>query len=376
MTAHAVVRIPGDGIGPSVTAAAAAVMDAAGVEIAWDVRPAGSAVADATGEALPADTVEAIRSHGVALKGPTSTGTAGGRAVSVRLRAALGLQLGIRPCRSWAGVAASAPGLDILILRMTGEDLYAGWEFEAADPAAVDLRAALRGMGHAVPPDTAFSLKPMSTAAMQRFAAAAVEYAHAADRQRITIVHKATVMRATDARFVEIVREAAARFGDLAVEDQLIDTACLKLVRHPERFDTIIAPVMYGDILADLVAGLSGGIGLAPGANLGPGVAVFEAVHGTAPALAGSDHANPLAAILSGAMLLRYLGEADAADRVEAAVGRVLADGRIRTYDQAGWTRDDPRAATTAAMTEAVIEALATDRQAGGSQRPVPLAVG
>lgn len=364
-TRHAVVRIPGDGIGPSVIDAAAAVIEAVGVHIDWDIRLAGAGVAESTGEALPDDVIDAIRERGVALKGPTGTAIGGGRAVSVRLRAALELQLGVRPCRSWPGVAGSTPELDIMILRMTGEDLYAGLEFDALDSEAADLRAALAAKGHVVPPDTAFSLKPMSAGAIARFANAAVEYARAAGRRRITIVHKATVMRATDARFLEIVRAEATRHGDLAIEDRLVDTACLELVRHPERFDTLIAPVMYGDILADLVAGLSGGLGLVPGANLGRGAAVFEPVHGTGPRLIGSDRADPLAAILTGAMLVRHLGEVDAADRIEAAVGRVLSDARIRTYDLAGWSRDDPRAATTASMTEAVIHALPMGQTTG-----------
>ena len=357
-----VTLIPGDGIGPDVMGAAKAVIDATGVAIAWDVREAGATASSNGLGSMPDEAVASIRSTGVALKGPTATATSGERPVSVRLRAALGLQLGVRPVRSWPGVAAvtspDAAGMDVLLLRMLGEDLYAGLELEPDDPAAEQLRQALAARGQAVAPDTAFSLKTMSAGAIEQFARAALAHASARGRRRLTIVHKATVMRTTDGRFRSIVREVADEVGGFDVEDRLVDTVCLELIRHPERFDTLLAPVMYGDILSDVIAGLGGGLGLAPGANLGPAAAVFEPVHGTAPRLAGQDRADPIAAILTGAMLLRHVDEGAAADGVEAAVGRALAEGRVRTYDLAGGRRDDPEAAGTAAMTEAVIAAL------------------
>ncbi len=325
--------------------------------IAWDVHAAG---AGAGGDGLSADVLDSVRSTRVALKGPTASTTGGPRPVSVRLRKALDLPLGVRPARTWRGVDDMITKLDISVLRMTDEDLYEGLELEPDDPAAAGLRHALAARGREVSTDTAFSLKPMSTHAIERFAHSAVAYARAAGRRRLTIVHKATVMRATDGRFLSIVRDVATESGDFDVDDRLVDTTCLDLVRHSDRFDVLLTPVMYGDIVSDLVAGLSGGLGLAPGANLGPDAAVFEPVHGTAPTLVGLDRANPLAAILTGAMLLRHLGESVAAGRVEAAVGLVLAAGEVRTYDLAGWARDDPRAATTSAMTEAVITALST----------------
>jgi isocitrate dehydrogenase (NAD+) len=354
-----VTLIPGDGIGPSVMDAARRVIEASGATIDWDVRQAGQAAAAISGSSLPEDAIESIRSSGVALKGPTATATAGERAVSVRLRAALDLTIGVRPVRSLPG-ADARPGLDVLLIRMLAEDLYAGLELEPDDPAAAGLREDLQARGVAMPEDTAFSLKTMSTRAVERFARASLAYARSAGRTRITIVHKATVMRATDGRFRSIVRGVADELGDFELDERLIDTACLDLIRHPSSFDVLLAPVMYGDILSDVLAGLAGGLGLMPGANLGADAAVFEPVHGTGPRLTGTDRANPIAAILTGAMLLRHLGEGDAADRVETAVWAVLTEGRVRTYDLLGDTPADRRPATTTEMTEAIIAALPT----------------
>lgn len=363
-TPRIVTLIPGDGIGPEVIGAARAVIDATRAPIEWDVQDAGAGAAERRGASLHADVVESIRSSTVALKGPTGTSTTGERPVSVRLRAELHLQLGVRPIRTWTGsnrlAHPGAPrGLDVMLLRMLGEDLYAGLELDPLDLAAVDLRRTFAARGRRLPKDTAFSLKPMSERAIERFARAALAHARLHGRRKITIVHKATVMRETDGRFLSIVRDAAARMPGFDVDDRLIDTVCLELVRHPERFDVLLAPVMYGDILSDLLAGLAGGLGIAPGANLGPDIAVFEPVHGTAPGLAGLDRADPLAAILTGVMLLRHVDLHAAANRVESAVESVLADGPL-TYDLAGLPRLHPDAATTATVTQAVIDRLPT----------------
>ena len=274
-TPHVVTLIPGDGIGPEVIGAARQVIDATGAPVRWDVRDAGVAAADRMGSSLPDDVIDSIRATSVALKGPTATGTSGERPVSVRLRAELHLELGVRPIRTWPGVAASVAGdgragFDIMLLRMLGEDLYAGLELEADDPAAEDLRRLWASRGRHLPRDTAFSLKTMSDRAIERFARAALGYAQRNGRRRITIVHKATVMRATDGRFLSIVAAAAERLPGFVVEERLVDTVCLDLIRHPDRFDVLLAPVMYGDILSDLIAGLAGGLGVAPGANSGP----------------------------------------------------------------------------------------------------------
>lgn len=359
----AVTLIPGDGIGPEVMGAARAVIEATGAPIAWQVRQAGAVAVHERGESLPSDVVESIRATTVAFKGPTATMTTGERPVSVRLRAELGLELGVRPVRAWPGVVASLPatamgGLDVLLLRMLGEDLYAGLELEADDPGADDLRRLWASRGRRLPQDTAFSLKPMSDGAIERYARVALAYARRQGRRHVTIVHKATVMRATDGRFRSILMAAAERLGGFDVDERLVDTACLDLIRNPQRFDVLLAPVMYGDILSDLIAGLAGGLGVAPGANLGAGIAVFEPVHGTGPGLAGLDRADPIAAILTGAMLLRHVGLPGAALRVETAVGCALSDGRTLTYDLAGLPRHHPAVAGTGAMAQAVIDAL------------------
>jgi isocitrate dehydrogenase (NAD+) len=362
-TPLAVTLIPGDGIGPEVIGAARAVIEATGAPIAWDVRQAGAISVHEHGESLPAEVIDSIRSSTVALKGPTATMTSGERPVSVRLRAELGLELGVRPVRTWPGVIAAVAsartaGLDVMLLRMLGEDLYAGLELEADDPAAEELRDLWASRGRRLPKDTAFSLKPMSDRAIERYARSALGHARLHGRRHLTIVHKATVMRATDGRFRSIVTEAAERLGGFEIDDRLVDTVCLDLIRNPQRFDVLLTPVMYGDILSDLIAGLAGGLGVAPGANIGPDIAVFEPVHGTAPSLAGLDRADPIAAVLSGAMLLRHLGLLAAAHRVETAVACVLSDGRTLTYDLAGLSRNDPAVASTQAMTQAIIDAL------------------
>ena len=361
-TPRAVTLIPGDGIGPEVMGAARAVIDATGAPIDWDVQDAGASAAEQRGESLPDEVVASIRTSSVALKGPTATATGGERPVSVRLRSELHLELGVRPIRTWPGasrmtLSLGSGGLDVMLLRMLGEDLYAGLELDPSDPAAQDLRRVWAARGRRLPKDTAFSLKPMSERAIERFARAALAHARSQGRRKITIVHKATVMRQTDGRFLSIVRATAARMPGFEVEDRLIDTVCLELIRHPERFDVLITPVMYGDILSDLIAGLAGGLGVAPGANLGRDIAVFEPVHGTAPALAGLDRADPLAAILTGAMLLHHLDLPAAANRVESAVGCVLASGPL-TYDLVGLPRLHPDAAATSAVTQAVIDRL------------------
>jgi isocitrate dehydrogenase (NAD+) len=358
-----VTLIPGDGIGPDVMAAATAVIEATGARITWDIQPAGAAAMATHGASLPGAVIESIRSTSVAFKGPTATATDGERPVSVRLRAELELELGVRPIRSWPGISSPAwtigPGpVDVVVLRMLGEDLYAGLELDPKDPAADDLRRVWAARGRPLPGDTAFSQKPMSERAIARFARAALSHARLAGRRRITIVHKATVMRATDGRFLAIVRDIAEKMRGFEVEDRLVDTVCLELVRSPERFDVLITPMMYGDILSDLIAGLAGGLGVAPGANLGADVAVFEPVHGTAPSLAGLGRADPLAAILTGAMLLRHLELDSAADRIERAVESVLAAGESLTYDLAGVGRLDPSAVGTVGMTQAVIDRL------------------
>lgn len=309
------ILLAGDGIGPEVTDAARRVIDATGVELEWEPHEIGVRAYERGGDALPAAVVDAIREAGVALKGPVGTPVGGPfRSVNVALREALGLHTGVRPARSADG------RLDVVVVRMNVEDLYAGIEAPAGSAAAREAAAAL---GLEVGDDTAVALKPLSRTACERTAREALARA----RTRVTAVHKATTMPQTDGLFVEAFRAAAADFPDVEADDRLVDTVAAELVTRPERFDVLLTPMLYGDVLSDLTAALAGGIGLASGANLGPGCAVFEAVHGTVAHRAGQDTANPGGLILSGALLLRHVGEEEAATRVEQAVAAAVEAG-------------------------------------------------
>lgn len=357
---HRVTLIPGDGIGPEVVDAARRALEATGVAFEWDVHEAGAA-AVARGEAsLPAAVVGSVRECGVALKGPLTT-RAGGRhrSANLALREQLGLHTNIRPCRAYPGAPSSRPGFDVVVARMTREDLYAGPEYAAGGADTEILRRAIaQTRGHAPPADAGVTIKTLSRGAVQQAARAAMAYARATGRLRVTVVHKATVMPGTDGLFLATARDvAAAEFPDLEIDERLVDTVCHDLVTRPERCDVLFAPVVYGDVLSDLCAGLAGGLGLAPGASLGNGCAVFEAVHGSAPRLAGRDRANPMATILCGVLLLRHLGEDKAARRLESAVAAVAAAGRTVTYDLRP-DHDEVGAAGTREAADAVVAAL------------------
>lgn len=341
-----VTLVPGEGVGPQVTAAARRVLDATGVAIDWHVR-----------EATDLDAVLAsIRESGVALKGPTATAVAGARSFNLALRRELDLFAGVRPSRALRGMPTRFPEADLVVVRMNHEDLYAGLEYPRDDPGAERLRGVVREtLGAEIAEDAGVSLKPLSASGARRVARAAFAYARAHGRARVTAVHKATVMRATDGLFLEVAREVAAEHPDVAFDDRLVDTVCHQLVTRPAECDVLLCPTLYGDLLSDLGAGLAGGLGMAPGANLGDGCAVFEAVHGTAAHRVGA--ANPMAAILSGAMLLDHVGASDAATAVRAAVARVVAGGERVTYDLRD-DRDPARAASTDEAADAVIAAL------------------
>jgi isocitrate dehydrogenase (NAD+) len=350
--------IPGDGIGPEVTAAASRVLDESGVAIDWEPIELGEAAYRQGGQALPEAAVDAIRDCGVALKGPIATRSdAPFPSVNVALRERLELFLGVRPCRALPGVRTAFPGADLAVLRMLDGDLYAGADYPADHPTAAVLREAVAASGVlTLSDDTAISVKPISRADAERAAGAALRWMLDNGRERLTVVHKANVMRGSDGAFLEATRAAAHAFPKLTVDDILVDRACADLVREPGRFDVLFAPMLYGDIVSDLAAALCGGLGLAPGVNLGDECAVFEPVHGTCEKHAGKERANPAAAILSGALMLRHAGAGDAAARIEAAVARVVGEGKTVTYDVA---QPGTEIATTGAMTEAIVRGLA-----------------
>jgi isocitrate dehydrogenase (NAD+) len=332
--AHRVTLIPGDGIGPELAEASRRVLDASGIAFDWEVLDAGEAVMAQYGTPLPEHVLESIRRNRVALKGPITTPVGEGfRSVNVTLRQALGLYANLRPARSIKGLETRYEDVDLVIVRENTEDLYAGIE-------------------HRVGRDAAESIKIITREASERIARFAFDYAVANGRRKVTAVHKANIMKLSDGLFLESCRTVAADYdGRIEFEDRIVDNMCMQLVQKPDLYDVLVLPNLYGDIVSDLAAGLVGGLGVAPGANIGTEAAVFEPVHGSAPKYAGLDKANPTALILSGVLMLRHLGHPDAADRVEAALREVIAEGRTTTYDLGG-------SASTTQFADAIIERL------------------
>ncbi len=316
---YAVTLIPGDGIGPELSEAGRTVLEATGIAFDWDIQQAGEATIATEGTPLPDRVIESIRRNGVAIKGPITTPVGSGfRSVNVGLRQALELYANVRPARSMRGVTSRYEDVDLVIVRENTEDLYAGIE-------------------HRVGPDAAESIKIITRAASQRIARYAFEYAVRNGRSKVTAVHKANIMKLSDGLFLESCQQVAAEYeGRIAFEDRIVDNMCMQLVQKPELYDVMVLPNLYGDIVSDLCAGLVGGLGVAPGANIGETAAVFEPVHGSAPKYAGQNRANPTALILSAALMLRHLGETAAASAVEGAVRDVIAEGKTVTYDLGG----------------------------------------
>ena len=333
---YAVTLIPGDGIGPELSDATRVVLESTGIGFDWDIQHAGEATIEREGTPLPDRVIESIRANGIAIKGPITTPVGSGfRSVNVGLRQALELYANVRPARTMEGVATRYENVDLLIVRENTEDLYAGIE-------------------HRVGPDAAESIKIITRSASQRIARYAFEYAVKNSRHKVTAVHKANIMKLSDGLFLESCKQVAAEFeGRVEFEDRIVDNMCMQLVQKPELYDVLVLPNLYGDIVSDLAAGLVGGLGVAPGANIGERAAVFEPVHGSAPKYAGQNKANPTALILSGALMLRHLGELKAATAVEAAVREVIATGTTVTYDLGG-------SAGTREFGEAVASRIAT----------------
>ena len=359
--AHEVVLIPGDGIGPEITSAMRRVVDATGVAIEWDVRDAGAGVMEAYGTPLPQHVLDAVGRAKVAIKGPITTpiGT-GFRSVNVALRKHFDLYACVRPCLSQPGDGSRYEGVDIVIVRENTEDLYAGIEFDegAAEVAALSELVSASGQ-KAFRPDSAISVKPISIEGSRRIVEYAFEYARRCGRRKVTAVHKANIMKATDGLFLRVAREVAQRYPDIAFEDKIVDATCMGLVQNPADFDVLVLPNLYGDIVSDLGAGLVGGLGMAPGSNIGADIAVFEPTHGSAPDIAGKGIANPTAEILSAAMMLDHVGEQEAAERIRRAVRAVLAEGTAVTGDVRRAQTGSARGAVgTQAYADAVIASL------------------
>lgn len=356
--AYRITLIPGDGVGPEVTEATRRVLEATGVSFRWDLADIGSKAQNTLGTPLPEPVLASIRRNKVALKGPVTTPVGSGfRSVNVALRKELGLYAGLRPCKTYPGAPSLYKDVDIIIVRENMEDLYAGIEFERGTPEAARLITLIsETKGETVTEDSGLSIKLISDTASRRIVKFAFEYALTHHRKKVTAVHKANIMKFSDGIFLSAAREVAKEYPDIEFEDRIVDNTSMQLVRKPDQFDVIVAPNLYGDLLSDLCAGLIGGLGLAPGANLSDEIAVFEAVHGSAPKYAGLNKVDPMAMMLCGVMMLRHLGEEKSADRLEKAVAQVIAEGKNVTYDL---KPDAPDTAVgTTQVADAVIEKL------------------
>ena len=357
--AHTVTLIPGDGVGPELSEATRRVLEGTGVEFEWDVQEAGADVMETYGTPLPEQVLDSIRRNGVAIKGPITTPVGTGfRSVNVALRKELGLYCCLRPCKSYKGVRSRYRDVDIVICRENMEDLYAGIEFEQGKPETAKLIEVLELLSQRkIREDSGISIKPISVEGTKRIVRYAFDYARTYGRKKVTAVHKANIMKFTDGLFLQTAREVAEGYPDITFEDRIVDNCSMQLVQRPEEFDVLVLPNLYGDIVSDLCAGLIGGLGVAPGANIGDDVAVFEATHGSAPKYTGMNKVNPMAMMFSGVLMLRHLNEDDAANRLEAALAAVIEEGKSVTYDMKP-TREDPTAVGTSDVADAVIEKL------------------
>jgi isocitrate dehydrogenase (NAD+) len=357
---YRVTLIPGDGTGPELAEAARACVDALGLDIGWDVMQAGEACIAKYKTPLPDATLESIRKNRLALKGPVTTPVGGGfRSVNVELRKRLDLYACIRPCKSYRGVRSKYENIDLVIVRENTEDLYAGIEFEKETGDVKKVISLLEELSKKkIRPDSAISIKPISIEGTTRIVKFAFEYALKNNRKKVTAVHKANIMKYTDGLFLETAREVARSYeGRIAFDDRIVDNMCMQLVQKPEDYDVLVLPNLYGDIVSDLAAGLVGGLGVAPGANVGEAAAVFEPTHGSAPKYKGMNKVNPAAIILSAVLMLRHIGEREAADRLERGVASVIAEGKYVTYDMKK-DRNDKYAVGTSQMADAIIAKL------------------
>lgn len=361
MADYRVTLIPGDGIGPETSAAMQYVLERAGASIEWEIAEAGLPAIEQWGTPLPESTIEAVRRNRVAIKGPVTTPVGHGfRSVNVALRKELDLYVNLRPNMSISGAGGRYSDVDVVIVRENTEDLYAGIEFEQGLPETQEIIEVLSNKSSSlIRSDSGISIKPISVSATEQIVRYAFEYALNQGRSKVTAVHKANIMKHTDGLFLRVARDVAKDFeGKITFEDKIVDAFCMNMVIDPAQFDVVVLPNLYGDIASDLAAGLVGGLGIAPGANIGREYAVFEAVHGSAPDIAGQHKANPTAEILSAAMMLDHLGDHDTADRIRKAVRNVYADGSCLTGDIRWATKSSLPAATTEAFTEALIAAL------------------
>ncbi len=332
---YKVTLIPGDGVGPEITDAVKGILEATGIAFQWDIQNAGEDVYKQEGTPLPQRVIDSIKKNKVALKGPVTTPVGKGfRSVNVNLRQELDLYCCLRPCKTFKGIKTRYDNVDLIIVRENNEDLYAGIEFEKGKPETSELIEFINAKtGKQIRTDSGISLKPISIYGTERIVKFAFDYARKNNRKKVTAVHKANIMKYSDGLFLEVAKSVAAGYPDIEFEDKIIDNMCMQLVQKPEIYDVLVLPNLYGDIVSDLAAGIIGGLGIAPGANIGDDFAVFEATHGSAPKYKGLNKMNPFALTLSGVMMLRYLGENPTAERLEKAVAAVIEEGVFLTYD-------------------------------------------
>ncbi len=359
LAVHRVTLIPGDGVGPEVSEATRLVLEATGVQFEWDVQNAGLGVMEQYGTPMPEHVLESIRRNKVAIKGPLTTPIGKGiRSVNVALRKELDLYALVRPCKSYPGVRSRYDNIDLIIVRENTEDIYAGIEFQEGKPETEQMiKEISAATGKPIRPDSGLSIKPISVTASARIVNFAFNYARSHGRRKVTAVHKANIMKFTDGLFLQVAQEIAKEHPDIQFNDRIVDNMSMQLVQNPKEYDVIVMPNLYGDILSDLAAGLVGGLGLAPGANLGDEIALFEATHGSAPKYAGTNKINPMAMMLSGVMMLHHLGETYAANMLEGAIAETIREGRAVTYDMKA-ERNDPTAVGTSQVTDAIVARL------------------
>jgi isocitrate dehydrogenase (NAD+) len=356
---YKITLIPGDGVGPEISEAAKRVLEATGASFEWDIQNAGAEVYNQEGSPLPDRVLESIRRNKVAIKGPITTPVGTGfRSVNVALRQSLDLYSCVRPCKTYKGAKTRYDNIDLVVFRENTEDLYAGVEYQKDSEGARAIIDLVQNMsGKTIRPDSGISIKPISVYGTERIVRAAFEYARKNRRRKVTSVHKANIMKFSDGLFLEVSREVAKNYPDIEFEDKIIDNMCMQLVQKPELYDILVMPNLYGDVVSDLAAGLVGGLGLAPGANIGDEYAVFEATHGSAPKYKGLNKVNPLAMILSGVMMLRHLGETETAEKLDNAIASVIKEGKNVTYDMKP-APDDLTAATTSGVADAIISKI------------------
>ena len=354
-----ITLIPGDGVGPEISEATRRVLEATGVKFNWELAYAGAEVMAKEGTPLPDSVLESIKKNKVALKGPITTPVGTGfRSVNVALRKALDLYACVRPCKTYPGAPTLYKDVDIVIVRENTEDLYAGIEYEKGTKEASALIDFInKQKGNVISPDSGISIKMITEFCTRRIVKYAFEYARKYGRKKVTATQKANIMKFSDGLFLAVAREVAKDYPDIEFQEALIDNLCMQLVRRPQEYDIIVAPNLYGDIISDLCAGLVGGLGLAPGSNIGEGIALFEPTHGSAPKYTGQNKVNPMAMMLSGVLMLSHIGEVEAADRLEKAIAAVVKEGKSVTYDMKE-RRDAPGAVGTSQVADAVIGKL------------------